>query len=106
MVSDKAKSGPMLSIAFVHRRLGNLHAALECLEMVIDMDPTGEFADTGAAWDAKGIILQQLGAKWTDAAFCFGQVRHHRNLLFFFKPLLRARLFTPLPPMAMAFLLT
>ena len=40
MVGARAKSGPTLATALIHRRLGNLHAAVECLEVVIDLDPT------------------------------------------------------------------
>jgi len=66
-------SAPTFQIGLVHKRLGNLHDAVECFENVIDVDPTARCADTAAAWDLKGQLLLELGAKPQDAAYCFSQ---------------------------------
>jgi len=66
-------SAPTFNIGMVHKRLGNLTDAVACFENVIDVDPTGKCADTATAWDLKGTLLLQLGAKPADVAYCFGQ---------------------------------
>ena len=66
-------SAPTFQIGLIHKRLGNLHDAVECFDNVIDVDPTARCADTAAAWDWKGQLLLQLGHKPQDAAYCYSQ---------------------------------
>jgi len=71
---EKVPSAPTYQIGLIHKRLGNLREALECFEAVIEVDPNGRFADTGMAWDNKGLLLQQLSvASTSECAFCFAQ---------------------------------